>query len=210
MQILLAEDDLPLANFLREGLEAEHYSVEVCSDGERALACLRQTDYEVVVLDLNLPALDGISVLKRTRVLCPAVPVIVLTARTRIEDRVRCFDAGADDYVAKPFSFAELSARIRALIRRSHFPSSSVLTVGDLRLDRVARSVQRAGRRVELTTKEFELLEFLMRNAGRRVSRAMIIENVWKMAFPVGATNVVDVYINYGLRVTELGAFLQP
>jgi DNA-binding response OmpR family regulator len=205
MRILLAEDDLPLANFLREGLEAEGYQVEVCPDGERALTSLRQVEYDVVVLDLNLPSLDGISVLERTRVMRPSVPVVILTARTRIEDRVRCFDAGADDYVAKPFSFAELSARIRALIRRSHLPSEAVLTVGDLRLDRVARCVQRAGRPIELTAKEFELLEYLMRNAGHRVTRAMIIENVWKMAFPVGATNVVDVYINYLRRKVDDG-----
>lgn len=200
MRILLAEDDSALAHFLRDGLEAEGYHVDVSPDGERALASLRQTDYDVVVLDLNLPGLDGVSVLRRTRVLRPALPIVILTARTRIEDRIRCFDAGADDYVAKPFSFAELSARIRALIRRSHLPSEAVLTVGDLRLDRVARSVQRAGRPIELTSKEFELLEYLMRNAGHRVTRAMIIENVWKMAFPVAATNVVDVYINYVVR----------
>jgi two-component system copper resistance phosphate regulon response regulator CusR len=205
MRILLAEDDLPLANFLREGLGAEHYSVDVCSEGERALARLREASYDVVVLDLNAPSLDSIAVLKRARVLCPAVPVVILTTLTRIEDRVRCFDAGADDYVAKPFSFAELSARIRALIRRSHLPSEAVLSVGDLRLNRVARSVERGGRSIELTAKEFELLEFLMRNAGRRVTRAMIIENVWKMAFPVGATNVVDVYINYLRRKVDDG-----
>ncbi len=201
-----AEDDWPLAHFLCDALEAEGYHVDVSLDGERALASLRQTDYDVVVLDLNLPGLDGVSVLQRTRVMRPAVPVVILTARTRIEDRVRCFDAGADDYVAKPFSFAELSARIRALIRRSHLPSDAVLTVGDLRLDRVARSVQRAGRPIELTAKEFELLEYLMRNAGQRVTRAMIIENVWKMAFPVGGTNVVDVYINYLRRKVEDGS----
>jgi chemotaxis protein MotB len=124
------------------------------------------------------------------------VPVLVLTQRTRVEDRVECLDTGADDYLAKPFSFSELSARIRALVRRSHLPSESVLQVGDLKLDRVSRLVERAGRKIDLTTKEFALLEYLMRNTGRRITRSMILEHVWNLTFDT-ATNVVDVYINY-------------
>jgi len=122
--------------------------------------------------------------------------VLVLTQRTRVEDRVQCLDTGADDYLSKPFSFSELSARIRALIRRSHLPSESVLTVADLRLDRVQRLVERAGLKIELTGKEFSLLEYLMRNTGRNVTRSMIIEHVWNLTFDT-TTNVVDVYINF-------------
>jgi chemotaxis protein MotB len=145
---------------------------------------------------LNLPRLDGVSVLRHLRLRRPSMPVLVLTLRTRVEDRVQCLDIGADDYLPKPFSFSELSARIRALLRRSHLPSESVLVVDDLKLDRVGHRAERAGRRIELTTKEFSLLEYLMRNAGRQVSRAMIIEHVWNLTFDT-TTNVVDVYINY-------------
>jgi two-component system copper resistance phosphate regulon response regulator CusR len=203
MRILLAEDDAPLASFVRKGLEAEHYAVDVSADGEQARSLAAACDYDLIILDLNLPRLDGVSVLRQFRVCKPSVPVLILTGRNRVEDRVQCLDFGADDYVVKPFSFAELSARIRALLRRSHLPSSSVLEVDDLKLDRIERTVERDGRRIELTAKEFSLLEYLMRNAGRRVTRAMIIEHVWNLAFDT-ATNVVDVYINYGLEVREV------
>jgi two-component system, OmpR family, copper resistance phosphate regulon response regulator CusR len=196
MRILIAEDDEALARFVRQGLEAEHYAVDVFADGEQARAAAAENDYDVVILDLNLPKLDGVSILRHLRLKKPSLPVLVLTQRTRVEDRVQCLDLGADDYLGKPFSFSELSARIRALVRRSHLPSESVLTVADLKLDRVEHRVERAGRRVELTTKEFALLEYLMRNAGRKVTRSMIIEHVWNLTFDT-TTNVVDVYINY-------------
>src|SRR5581483_2632917 len=125
-----------------------------------------------------------------------SVPILVLTGRTKVEDRVQALDLGADDYLLKPFSFSELSARIRALLRRSHLPAASMITVADLKLDRVERKVERAGQRIELTSKEFALLEYLMLNAGRRVSRTMIIEHVWNLSFETG-TNVIDVYVNY-------------
>ena len=195
-KILIAEDDTALAKFVSQGLEAEHYSVDVFADGEQARIAADETEYDVVILDLNLPKVDGVNVLRYLRLKKPSLPVLVLTQRTRVEDRVQCLDTGADDYLAKPFSFSELSARIRALVRRSHLPSESVLAVEDLKLDRVERKVERAGRRVELTTKEFALLEYLMRNAGRKVTRAMIIEHVWNLTFDT-TTNVVDVYINY-------------
>lgn len=203
MRILIAEDDEALAKFVRQGLEGERYAVDVFSDGEQARSAATQTEYDLVVLDLNLPKLDGVSVLRQLRLQKPTLPVLVLTQRTKVEDRVQCLDTGADDYLAKPFSFSELSARIRALVRRSHLPSESVLTIGDLKLDRVEHRVERAGRRIELTMKEFSLLEYLMRNAGRKVTRSMIIEHVWNLTFDT-TTNVVDVYINYGLRVTEV------
>lgn len=196
MRILIAEDDEALARFVRQGLEGEHYSVDVLPDGEQARAAATQFDYDLVILDLNLPKLDGVSVLRQLRSKKPSLPVLVLTQRTRVEDRVQCLDTGADDYLAKPFAFSELSARIRALVRRSHLPSESVLLAADLKLDRVQRVVERAGRRIDLTGKEFSLLEYLLLNAGRRVTRSMIIEHVWNLTFDT-TTNVVDVYINY-------------
>ena len=200
MRILIAEDDEALARFVRQGLEAEHYSVDVLPDGEQARAAATQFEY---ILDLNLPKLDGVSVLRHLRSKKPSLPVQVLTQRTGVEDRVQCLDTGADDYLAKPFSFSELLARIRALVRRSHLPSEFVLIAADLKLDRVQRLVERAWRRIDLTGKEFSLLEYLMLNAGRKVTRSMIIEQVWNLTFDT-TTNVVDVYINYGLRVTEV------
>jgi len=202
MRILIAEDDVALAKFVRQGLEAEHYAVEVFADGEQAKTAATDGEYDVVILDLNLPKVDGISILHQLRLKKPTLPVLVLTQRTKVEDRVQCLDIGADDYLPKPFSFSELSARIRALLRRSHLPSESVLTVDDLKLDRVERRVERAGRRIDLTTKEFALLEYLMRNTGRRVTRAMIIEHVWNLTFDT-TTNVVDVYINYLRRKVD-------
>lgn len=195
MRILIAEDDQALAKFLREGLEAENYEVQVVGDGDQARAAATASGYDVVILDLNLPKVDGFAVLRHLRLKRPSLPVLVLTQRTRVEDRVQSLDTGADDYLAKPFSFSELSARIRALVRRSHLPSESVLSVADLRLDRVQRIVERAGQKIDLTTKEFALLEYLMRNAGRSVTRSMIIEHVWNLTFDT-TTNVVDVYIN--------------
>jgi DNA-binding response OmpR family regulator len=204
MRILIAEDDAALAQFVSQGLEAENYAVDVFPDGEQARAAANESEYDVVILDLNLPKLDGVSVLRHLRLKKPSLPVLVLTQRTKVEDRVQCLDTGADDYLPKPFSFSELSARIRALLRRSHLPSESVLVVADLKLDRVERRVERAGSRIELTTKEFALLEYLMRNAGRRVTRAMIIEHVWNLTFDT-TTNVVDVYINYLRRKVDDG-----
>jgi two-component system copper resistance phosphate regulon response regulator CusR len=204
MKILIAEDDEALARFVRQGLEGEQYAVDVVVDGEQARAAANEVEYDVVVLDLNLPKLDGFAVLRQLRLKRPTVPVLVLTQRTRVEDRVQCLDTGADDYLAKPFSFSELSARIRALLRRSHLPSEAVLTVGDLKLDRVEHRVERAGKRIELTTKEFALLEYLMRNVTRQVTRSMIIEHVWNLTFDT-TTNVVDVYINYLRRKIDDG-----
>lgn len=196
MRILIAEDDIALASFVRKGLESEHYAVDVSSDGEQARALASEFDFDLVVLDLNLPRLDGVSILRHLRTKKASVPILVLTGRSRVEDRVQCLDMGADDYLVKPFSFSELSARIRALLRRSRMPAESVLEVEDLKLDRVERRVERGGKRIELTSKEFALLEYLMRNAGRRITRTMIIEHVWNLSFD-SATNVVDVYINY-------------
>jgi len=204
MRILMAEDDSALGSFVRKGLEAEHYAVDLSGDGEQARAMASELDYDLVMLDLNLPRLDGISILRSVRVRKPSMPILILTGRNRVEDRVQCLDMGADDYLMKPFSFSELSARIRALLRRSHVPAESVLKIDDLRLDRVERRVERAGRRIELTSKEFALLEYMMRNAGRRITRAMIIEHVWNISFDT-STNIVDVYVNYLRRKVDDG-----
>lgn len=196
MRVLIAEDDVALASFVRKGLEAEHYAVDVSHDGEQARAMAGELDYDLLMLDLNLPRVDGVSILRHLRTRKPSMPILILTSRNRVEDRVQCLDLGADDYLGKPFSYAELSARIRALLRRCHLPAASVLSVDDLKLDRVERRVERAGKRIELTSKEFALLEYLMLNAGRRVTRPMIIEHVWNLSFD-SSTNVVDVYVNY-------------
>jgi len=196
MRILIIEDDAPLAGFLRKGLEAEHYAVDVACDGELARDLATEYDYDLLVMDLNLPKRDGLAVLRDVRCVKESVPVLVLTGRSRIEDRVTALDLGADDYLTKPFSFAELSARVRALLRRGKLPQATTLQVEDLVLDRVERSVARGGKKIDLTSKEFALLEYLMRNAGRCITRAMIIEHVWNVSFDT-TTNVVDVYINY-------------
>jgi two-component system copper resistance phosphate regulon response regulator CusR len=196
MRILVVEDDAPLASFLSKGLEAEHYAVDIASDGEDArwLAC--ENDFDLMILDLNLPKMDGIAVLQAVRPQKPSVPVLVLTGRSRLEDRVQSLDCGADDCLLKPFSFTELSARVRALLRRHPFTTETVLKIADLELNRIERTVRRAGKRIELTSKEFGLLEYLFRNAGHRITRSMIVEHVWNLSFDTG-TNIVDVYINY-------------
>jgi DNA-binding response OmpR family regulator len=150
MRILIAQDDEALAKFLRQGLESEHYSVDVFKDGDQARSAATESEYDLVILDLNLPKLPGVSVLRHLRVRKPSVPVLILTQRIKVADRVQCLDSGADDYLGKPFSFSELSLRIRALIRRSHVPSESVLAVGGLKLDRVQHLIERAGLRIEL------------------------------------------------------------
>jgi DNA-binding response OmpR family regulator len=196
MRILLAEDDAPVARFVRKGLEAEHYAVDVAVAGDEARFMIDEFNFDLVILDLNLPRLDGLEVLRHARTKKAFLPILVLTSRSAVEDRVKGLDLGADDYLSKPFSFTELAARVRALLRRSGQPAEVKLRVADLEMDRAERSVVRAGRTIELTPREFALLEYLMRNAGRCVTRAMIIEHVWNFSFDT-MTNVVDVYINY-------------
>ncbi len=204
MRILIAEDDEALGRYLRQGLEKECYEVSVAIEGEQACVMAETSPWDLAILDLNLPRLDGMTVLRRLRAKRPSLPVLVLTQRSQVEDRVECLETGADDFLAKPFSFRELSARIRALLRRSHEPSSTMLRVADLTLDRMARRAERAGRPIDLTVREFALLEYLMRNAGRSLTRSMIVEQVWNIGFDT-TTNVVDVYINYLRRKVDDG-----
>ncbi|HXH49585.1 MAG TPA: response regulator transcription factor [Terriglobia bacterium] len=208
MRILVAEDDRPVASFLKKGLEAEHYAVDVVPDGQEALYMAEEYDYDLVLLDLVLPKMDGLQVLRQIRSRKKNLPVLVLTGRTRVEDRVKGLDLGADDYMVKPFAFRELTARVRALLRRGEVPAEFRLQVEDLGMNLVERTVSRGERKIELTPKEFALLEYLMRNHGRAVSRPMIIEHVWNFSFDT-MTNVVDVYINYLRKKVDGGETLK-
>lgn len=195
-QVLVADDDVPLAHFLRRGLQSIQYDVRLVHDGETVLQEVSTAQYGLLILDLNLPKIDGMALLPRLRPLAPNLPVLVLSARSGLEDRIMALDGGADDYLVKPFSFQELIARSRALLRRKGKISGDVLQVGDLILNRAEFRVERSGKKIDLTAKEFALLEFLMVNARRTLSRAMIMEEVWKTPYD-GSTNLVDVYIKY-------------
>jgi heavy metal response regulator len=196
MRILLIEDEVKVASFVKRGLVAERYAVDVADDGWRGLDLAMSFQYDLVILDLMLPGLDGTGVLKRIRAKDTKVPVLVLTARDAVQDKVTNFEAGADDYLTKPFAFAELAVRVKALLRRGPVNRASTVRLRDLELDRLSQQVKRAGRRIELTIKEYSLLEYLMSNTGRVLSRNMIIEHVWDESFD-GLTNVVDVYIRH-------------
>ncbi len=205
MRILIAEDDAPLASFIAKNFAAEDHSVEIAGDGEEALQRLADKGYDLLILDLNLPVMAGGQVLSKIRSYDADLPILILTATDHVTERVACLDAGADDYLTKPFSFSELSARVRALLRRKSRPAETVLRIEDLQLDCVRRTVHRGGRVIELTPKEFSLLEYFMRNVGRRITRNMIIEYVWKLS-PDTMTNVVDVYVNYLRKKIDDGA----
>jgi len=196
LRVLIAEDDIPLANFLRRGFQTHSHAVDMVHDGEAAVGAISGAKYQLLLLDLNLPKLDGLLVLKRVRPLFPTLPIMVLTARNNLEDRITALDSGADDCVVKPFSFQELTARTRALLRRTSSRSAGTLQVADLMLNRDEFRVERAGRKIDLTAKEFALLEYFMINARRPVTRKMIMESVWKSTYD-GSTNLVDVYSKY-------------
>jgi two-component system copper resistance phosphate regulon response regulator CusR len=196
MRILLTEDEQKVAEFVVRGLRAERFAVDVANDGQRGWEMAGTYSYDLVILDLMLPGLSGTEILKRIRRQKSQVPVLVLTARDGMAEKVENFEAGADDYLTKPFAFAELLVRAKALLRRGTTDRSSVLRVGDLEVDRLAQQVKRAGKRIELTSKEYSLLEYLVANAGRVLSRTMIIEHVWDESFE-GLTNIVDVYVRH-------------
>lgn len=208
MKILVVEDDAPLAEFLNQRLQQDHFKVDVAADGREARRRVDQGMYDLIMLDLELPGEGGLEVLKHIREKTPELPVLIITGNAQVDSRVRGLDAGADDYLAKPFSFAELTARVRALLRRGSRPVQVVFQVEDLELNCLDRTVTRAGKSIELTPKEFALLEFLMRHAGQPVSRASIVNQVWQMKGET-LTNVVDVYINYVRRKMDEG-FSKP
>ena len=196
MKILLVEDEKKVANFVRSGLKSEGFTVDLAADGEEGLFLARDGDFDLIVLDILLPKLDGITLCKKLRAEGKTVPIIMLTAKDSVEDRVRGLDAGADDYLTKPFSFAELLARARALTRRHKAAGEEKLAVGDLTLDPETFEVERGGKKLALSATEFRLLKYLMENSSRVVTKTLILENVWGYDFSP-ESNVVDVYIKY-------------
>jgi two-component system copper resistance phosphate regulon response regulator CusR len=196
MRILLVEDEKKLADMVARGLKAERYAVDVAHDGETGWQMAGTYEYDLAVLDLMLPGLSGTEILRRIRRKNSTVPILILTARDATDEKVENFEAGADDYLTKPFAFAELLVRVKALLRRGPVNRSSVLRVGDLEVDRLSKQVRRAGKRIELTAKEYSLLEYFATNPGRVFSRTMIIEHVWDQSFE-GLTNIVDVYVRH-------------
>ena len=196
MRILIVEDEPKVASFIRRALEEESYAVDVCSDGIQGRDLASEVDYDLIILDLMLPGLPGIDVLKAVRDAKVITPILILTARSKVEQRVKGLDAGADDYLTKPFAIEELIARVRALLRRASGDTAGILQVDDLILNPISHEVTRDGQRIDLTSKEYALLEYMMRNTGRVLTRPMIAEHVWDLDFDT-FTNVIDVYISY-------------
>ena len=196
MRILVVEDDIKIASFVVKGLKQEGYAADHAPDGDTGLALVESTTYDAAIVDVMLPGLDGLSLVRRLRAAKADMPVLFLSARATVEDRVRGLQAGGDDYLTKPFAFAELSARLQALIRRAtRAPEATRLAAGDVTLDLVARTVTVAGNPVELQPREFSLLEYLLRHAGRPVTKVMLLEHVWDYSFDP-QTNVVDVLVS--------------
>jgi two-component system copper resistance phosphate regulon response regulator CusR len=196
MRVLLIEDEKKVADFIARGLRAERLAVDVANDGDSGWQAASGTDYDLIVLDLMLPGMKGTDLLRRLRRQGGTAAVLVLTARDGTSDKVENFEAGADDYLTKPFAFAELLVRVKALLRRPPASRSQVFRVADLEIDRLTQQVRRAGKRIELTAKEYALLEYLAANAGRILSRTMIVEHVWDESFE-SLTNIVDVYVRH-------------
>jgi DNA-binding response OmpR family regulator len=194
MRVLVVEDERKVASFIRKALEAEGFATDVCANGDDGLAAARVTPFDAIVLDIMLPGRDGLSVLRQLREKKNGTPVLLLSARGEVNERVEGLNAGADDYLPKPFELAELVARVRALTRRGSENKSITLRVADLMLDTVTHKAQRGGEEIELTAREYRLLELLMRSAGRLCGRMMILEKVWDYDFDPG-TNLVDVYV---------------
>jgi DNA-binding response OmpR family regulator len=199
MRILLVEDEPKVARSIAYGLKAEHYAVDCASDGRYGLELAAVNPYDLLIVDLMLPLLNGTELIRRVRQTRPDVPILVLTARGTITDKVTNFESGADDYMTKPFAYAELLVRVKALLRRGAVNRSNIIQIADLTIDRVTHHVQRAGISIKLTSKEYALLEYLATHAGRVLSRTMIMEHVWDESFE-SLTNIVDVYVRQ-LRV---------
>ncbi|MFQ5846212.1 MAG: heavy metal response regulator transcription factor [Candidatus Methylomirabilales bacterium] len=204
MRLLVVEDEKKVASFIKQGLEEEGYAVDVAPDGEEGLAMALDRVHDLVILDIHLPRMDGLRVLQELRRAKLANPVLLLTVRATIEDKVLGLDAGADDYLTKPFAFEELLARVRALLRRRAQAEPPVLEIADLTLDPARRAVARGGEQIDLTAKEFALLAYFMRNPGRVLTRTMISEHVWDYSFDT-MTNVIDVYVNYLRKKIDAG-----
>ena len=204
MRLLVVEDERKVASFIKKGLEEEGYAVDLASDGETGLTMSLDGVHDLIILDINLPKMDGLSILQELRNKKVKTPVLLLTVRAAIEDKVIGLDTGADDYLTKPFAFQELLARVRALLRRRADAESPLLQVADLTLDPATRLVSRGTQEIALTAKEFALLSYFMRNPGRVLTRTMIAEHVWDYDFDP-MTNVIDVYVNYLRKKIEAG-----
>lgn len=196
MRLLVIEDEQKVADFVARGLRAERFAVDVAYDGKSGWEMASTYAYDLIALDLMLPGISGSEILKRLRQARKDVPVLILTAKDRTDEKVEHFEAGADDYLTKPFAFAELLVRVKALLRRGSGGKADILRVGDLEVDRRMQQVRRAGKKIDLTSKEYALLEYLTANSGRVLSRTMIIEHVWDQSFE-GLTNIVDVYVRH-------------
>lgn len=196
MRILIVEDEKKVAAFIKKGLEEETYAVDVAPDGEEGLFLASEGQFDLIILDLMLPKINGLEVLTRLREKKVSAAILLLTAKDSVEDKVTGLNKGADDYLTKPFAFSELLARVRSLLRRGTGDTKTVLTVGDLTLDLVTHKVKRSEVEMELTGKEYSLLEYFMRNEGKVLTRTMIAEHVWDYNFDT-FTNVIDVYINH-------------
>jgi len=196
MRILVVEDEKKVARFIQQGLEEEHYAVEIANDGESGALLAETGTYDLIVLDVMLPGINGIDVTRRLRAARIPTPILMLTAKTATEDKVAGLDSGADDYLTKPFAFAELLARVRSLLRRGTLEKTTMLSVADLELDMVTHRARRAGRAIDLTAKEYALLEYFMRNKDRVLSRTIISEHIWDYNFDTG-TNLIDVYVSH-------------
>jgi DNA-binding response OmpR family regulator len=196
MRILVIEDEKKVAEFVARGLRAHRFAVDISNDGQSGLEMAKACHYDLIILDLMLPGLGGTEVLKRIRQHGSKMPILILTAHANTSEKVANFEAGADDYLTKPFAFEELLVRVKALFRRGGADPSDTLRVGDLEINRASQEVRRAGKKIELTSKEYSLLEYLSANAGRVLSRTMIIEHVWDESFQ-GLTNIVDVYVRH-------------
>ncbi|HEY3902261.1 MAG TPA: response regulator transcription factor [Chthoniobacter sp.] len=194
MRILLVEDEEKVARFISIGLKAERFAVDAARDGEEGLEMASLNPYDLLIVDLMLPKLSGTELIRRVRKQNADVPIVVLTARDAVADKVANFESGADDYLTKPFAFAELLVRIKALLRRGAVNRANVIQIADLEIDRLAHQVRRGGTGIKLTAKEYALLEYLASNSGRVLSRTMIVEHVWDQSFE-GLTNIVDVYV---------------